>query len=242
MVKRLVKSAFLRAGLELRRHNPAYMPDVQLMNVLRRKRIDIVFDVGANIGQYGGALRELGYAGTIVSFEPLSSAHAALTVAAADDPRWQVAPRGAIGATDGEIAINVAGNSVSSSVLDMLGSHAEAAPDSSYTGKESVPIRRLDTIADHWLAEDSRLFLKADTQGFEGAVLEGAKAALARTHAVQLELSLTPLYEGQLMAEDIIARLRAAGFAPWTLWPGFADAATGRLLQIDAIFVREDAA
>jgi FkbM family methyltransferase len=242
MVKRIVKSALLGAGLELRRHNPAYVPDVQLANVLRRQRIDTVFDVGANIGQYGGTLRKLGFAGTIVSFEPLSSAHAALTAAAAADARWQVASRGAIGATDGEIMINVAGNSVSSSVLDMLGSHADAAPDSRYTGQEAVPIHRLDSIVGDWLGAGSRLFLKVDTQGFEGAVLEGAAATLARTRAVQLELSLTPLYDGQLMAEDIIARLRAAGFAPWTLWPGFADSATGRLLQIDAIFVREDGA
>ncbi|MGL4541385.1 MAG: FkbM family methyltransferase [Polymorphobacter sp.] len=238
-LKQRIKALLLGAGLELRRHNPAYVPDMQLANVLRRQRIDTLFDVGANIGQYGAQLRQLGYGGSIVSFEPLSAAHAALTAAAAGDARWQVAPRGALGASDGEIQINVAGNSVSSSVLPMLGSHADAAPDSRYTGQEAVPINRLDTIAGQWLQPQSRLFLKVDTQGFEGAVLDGAAQTLARTWGVQLELSLTPLYQDQLLAEAIIARLRSAGFAPWTLWPGFADAASGRLLQIDAIFVRE---
>ena len=71
--------------------------------------------------------------------------------------------------------------------------------------------------------------------------VERANLALARARGVQLELSLTPLYQDQLLAEAMMARLRSAGFAPWTLWQGFADAASGRLLQIDAIFVREDA-
>lgn len=241
MVKRIVKSAFLGAGLELRRHNPAYSPDAQLANVLKRQRIDVLFDVGANIGQYGGLVRKLGYGGSIVSFEPLAAAHAALTAASAGDRNWHVAPRGAIGAEDGEVMINVAGNSVSSSVLAMLDSHGDAAPDSRYTGQEAVPLARLDSVAGTWLQPASRLFLKIDTQGFEGAVLDGAPETLARARGVQLELSLTPLYQDQLLAEAMMARLRSAGFAPWTLWQGFADAASGRLLQIDAIFVREDA-
>ena len=32
--------------------------------------------------------------------------------------------------------------------------------------------------------------------------------------------------------------LRAQGFVPWTLLPGFVDDATGRTLQIDAVFLK----
>jgi hypothetical protein len=43
------------------------------------------------------------------------------------DSQWQIHPRTAIGDFDGEIEINIAGNSVSSSVLPMLDSHSLAA-------------------------------------------------------------------------------------------------------------------
>lgn len=238
MVKNLIKSTLLRAGLELRRYNPAYSSDAQIANILDRLAIDTVFDVGANVGQFARELRRLSYMGTIISFEPLSSAWAQLAATSASDARWSVAPRMAIGREDGESRINIAGNSVSSSVLDMLESHAGAAPDSRYTGHEAVRVARLDTVASDYLVDDARLYLKIDTQGFEAAVLAGAVATLARTQAVQLELSLTALYAGQERFEAIVATLHAAGFEMWTLWPGFADAATGRLLQIDAIFVR----
>jgi len=240
MVKNFIKSALLAAGLELRRHNPAYSAEAQIANVLRRQVIDCVFDVGANVGQFAREVRRLGYAGDIVSFEPLSSAWAELAAASANDARWSVAPRMAIGADDGETRINIAGNSVSSSVLDMLQSHAGAAPESRYTGHEAVRVARLDTVAPDYLTADTRLYLKIDTQGFEAAVLAGAAQTLARTHAVQLELSLTALYAGQARFEAIVATLHAAGFEIWTLWPGFADVASGRLLQIDAIFVRTE--
>jgi FkbM family methyltransferase len=238
MMKNRLKTALHGVGFDLRRYNPAYSPEAQIAGLLERLRVDMVFDIGANVGQYGGSLRALGYAGDIVSFEPLSSAHAALTDAAAKDPRWTVAPRVAVGAENAVIEINIAGNSVSSSVLDMLATHADAAPESRYTGKEAVDIACLDTLAGRYLRPDTRLFVKVDTQGFEAAVIAGAPVTLARTQAVQLELSLLPLYAGQADFETIIAQMRVAGFEMWTLWPGFADPATHRMLQIDALFVR----
>jgi hypothetical protein len=32
--------------------------------------------------------------------------------------------------------------------------------------------------------------------------------------------------------------MQGLGFVPWTLLPGFVDDATGRTLQIDAVFLR----
>ena len=64
-----------------------------------------------------------------------------------DDPLWDVYPRCAIGDHNGEVEINIAGNSESSSILPMLESHRSAAPDSAYQGKEIVPIKTLDDVA-----------------------------------------------------------------------------------------------
>ncbi len=83
-----------------------------------------------NIGQYAKLLREFGYSGRIVSFEPLSSAYSQLKAVSKKDPLWEIAPQAAIGNQEGEIIINIAGNSYSSSALPMLDAHLESAPES----------------------------------------------------------------------------------------------------------------
>ena len=59
-----------------------------------------------------------------------------------------------------------------------------------------------------------------------------------RTRALQLELSLVPLYEGQALWDHFVEALGAQGFVIWTVFPGFVEAATGRTLQFDAVFAR----
>ncbi len=241
-MKALIKRALRGAGWDLHRYVPTASPDAQLARVLASFGIDLVLDVGANQGQYGGLLRELGFAGSIVSYEPLADAHAALTARAAGDPAWTVAPRAAIGAENGEIAINVAGNSASSSVLPMLAAHTDAAPHTAYVGSEIVPLRRLDDVAAPHLAGARAPLVKIDTQGFEAAVLAGAPATLAAASAVQIELSLTPLYEGQALYDAILADLTGRGFELWGIWPGFGRDSDGRLLQMDGLFARPERA
>ena len=82
-------------------------PEGKLVSILNDFSIDIVLDVGANVGQTGQRLRRVGYTGAIVSFEPGPQAHDTLSEAAAHDAKWTVAPRMAIGDSDGEIILNV---------------------------------------------------------------------------------------------------------------------------------------
>ena len=236
--RRHVKGLARRCGVDIVRFRPENSASAQVLAVLRHLGIDLVLDVGANTGQYGQGLREAGYRGCIVSFEPLSAAHAELQRNAGGDPQWTVHPRCAIGDHDGEIEIHIAGNSVSSSVLPMLERHADAAPESRYVGSETVPLVRLDSLAGAYLPDARGVFLKIDTQGFEAAVLAGASEVLARCRAVQLELSLVPLYEGQQLWQHFLGEFRAKGFELWALLPGFVDVESGRTLQTDAIFVR----
>ena len=143
--------------------------------------------MGANIGQFGRSLRDLGYEGRIVWFEPLHAAWNQLAEARRNDSLWEVADRAAIGNEDGEPEINVSGNSVSSSVLKMLKAHVRAAPAAAYVGTEKVPVRRLDTIGTDYLHDDSTLFIKIDTQGYEAQVLKGASDLLQKAVGLHLE-------------------------------------------------------
>lgn len=234
----LVRRTANRVGLDITRHRPAASPAGRLAAMLATHHVDVVLDAGANIGQFALALRGAGYRGRIVSFEPLPEAWRQLGRAARRDPHWEVPAAVALGATDGEVEINIAGNSVSSSILEMLDSHASAAPQSRYVARERVPLRRLDAVAPDHVAPGDTPFLKIDTQGYETQVLDGAGQWLERVAGLQLELSLVPLYAGQALYRDLLDRLDAAGFELWALWPGFTDPASGRMLQVDAAFFR----
>lgn len=226
-------------GLEVHRYNIAESLDARFFTLLRLHGVDLAIDVGANDGGYGKRLRLGGYEGPIVSFEPLGDAYSALGAATAGDPSWQLAPRCALGRTNGKIEMHVAGNSTSSSIYPMLESHLRAAPHSANIGKEIVPIIRLDDIELSSLRTAKRALLKADTQGYEMPVLEGATETLKRCVGVQVELSLVPLYEGQSLYRDVIDWLDHKGFHLWLLLPGFSDPRTGQLLQMDGVFFRK---
>jgi FkbM family methyltransferase len=236
--KKLVRSALLQAGYDFHRLTPASNPYFQIARSLQVNRVDLVFDVGANTGQFATNLRDVGFAGRIVSFEALSAAHAGLVQAARGHSSWTVHPRCAVGDRDGEVEINIAANSVSSSILPMLDRHAEAAPGSACVGRETVPMARFERIAEQYLAGAQRPFLKIDTQGFEWAVLDGAREVLPRLEGVLCEMSFVPLYAGQHLWRDVLERLEREGFALWALQTGFTDPRDGRTLQADGIFFR----
>ena len=225
-------------GFDLRRYSPSSNPAFQLLKAINRFKIDLVLDVGANIGQFASELRSVGFQGELVSFDPLSRAHHDLSKAASRDAKWQVHPRCAIGDHDGEIEINISKNSVSSSVLPMLKAHSSAAENSAYVGVEKVPIFKLDSVAPAYLEKAVRPLLKIDTQGYEWQVLDGAHDILPRIQGVLCELSLVPLYEGQRLWMDMIRRLEKEGFSLWSIQQGFIDPHDGRTLQIDAVFFR----
>lgn len=71
--------ALNRIGIDLRRY-----PGREVRNrcrLLETYKINTVFDVGANVGQYAVQLRKSGYERRIVSFEPLSDAYCVLRTA-----------------------------------------------------------------------------------------------------------------------------------------------------------------
>jgi FkbM family methyltransferase len=239
-IKHELKNLAFRYGIEVKRYDPSVSSEARLFKLLETRAIDTVIDVGANDGEYGRLLRQRGYRRTIVSFEPLRDEHERLLAAAEGDRQWFVAPRMALGDETREIDINVAGNSCSSSVLPMNERHELAAPQSRYVGVQRVPMRRLDDVQHPAIDGGRSILLKIDTQGFEMPVLLGAPNLLQTICGLQLELSLTPLYAGQVLYLEMIHWLRERGFELWNVIPGFVEPASGRLLQVDGIFFRSE--
>jgi FkbM family methyltransferase len=224
-------------GLELSRSRVAASLSAQLRLAMQRHRVELVADVGANVGQFAQDLMRQGYSGHIVSFEPLPEAHAELTQAASRIDRWTVFERVALGACDDVVRMQVAGNSVSSSVLTMLDRHVEAAPDSAPVATVEVRQTTLDAALGSRVATASTL-LKIDAQGYERQVLEGGSACVAQIPLVLLELTTIPLYEGQWLWLDALAFMNARGFELWALHPEFCDPKTGQVLQYNGLFSR----
>ena len=241
MLKKTIKKLARSLGVDLKRYNVQTSEAAKMQRLLAYHNIDLVFDVGANIGQYAKLLRELGYSGRIVSFEPLSSAYSQLKAVSEKDPLWEIAPQTAIGNQEGEIVINIAGNSYSSSALPMLDAHLESAPESAYSGSETVKLSRLDTLAKNYIKSETKsIFLKIDVQGLEKQVLEGATAILPLVKGIKLELSLVPLYEGQVLFKEMIDIVEKLGYELYGIEPGFTAEKTGRMLQMDGIFFKPD--
>lgn len=238
-LEHLIRQTANRFGIDIHRYRPADSLTGRLSAMLKHHDVDVLLDVGANVGQFAKAIREAGFVGRIVSFEPLQDAHAKLQLESDHDDNWHVAPRVAIGAHKGEVEINVAGNSFSSSILNMLPDHEKVAPDSSPVGVQHTLLAPLDVAARSYIREDDVSFIKIDTQGYEDRVLEGATDILARAAGLHVELSFVPLYEGQPLFDEIVERVRGAGFCMWNIWPGIFDPESGRMLQVDATFFRD---
>lgn len=239
MVKKLIKKIARNLGIELRTFTLATSEVARMQYLFAHHNIDCVLDVGAHIGQYAKSIRELGYSGKIVSFEPLSTAYSSLKAASNKDSLWQIAPRAAIGNKDSEIEIKISGNSQGSSVLDILDSHLKVTPNFATVGSEVVKLSKLDTIAPSYIEDANSIYLKIDVQGFEWQVLEGASQILPKVEGIQMELSLTPLYQDQPLWNQTLEKLEQLGYELYTLNPFFFDMNTGKLMQMDGIFLRK---
>jgi len=210
------------------------------MHLLAAHGVDLVFDIGANAGQYATELRAYGYRGRIVSFEPLSSAFAELQANAETDPAWKVV-NVAVGDESGAAVIHVSGFSPASSFLPVLPRSVEAVPQTATVKQETVRVETLPTLAERFADGRDRLFVKLDVQGFERRILQSSHNVVRRSVGIQLEMSLVPLYQGETLITEMLQLVEGFGFRLMSLEPGLADPASGQLLQTDAVFFREQA-
>ncbi|WP_286281408.1 FkbM family methyltransferase [Polynucleobacter sp. HIN8] len=233
-LKEILRAASRYLGYEISRYQTPMISPLLSLN------IDLLIDIGANTGQTAIQARHDGYKNQILSFEPLLDAHKSLCKNSANDSRWYVFRRCALGSSPSISLINVAGNSGSSSILDMLPRHIKAAPESQYSSSQEVEVITLDSIFSEISKNHVNIFLKIDTQGYEHEVLAGSINALQKIKAVQLELSTTQLYASQYLYDYFFDFFKKNDYQLWGLTPGFSDPRTGELLQFDALFVRPD--
>jgi FkbM family methyltransferase len=221
-------------GVHLIRYRPTIV--IEILNYFD---FDTVIDVGANTGQFAKSILEAGFTGNIFSVEPSNEAFNRLVSGTKKYRNWQVIPRCAVGAAQGEVKLNISENLYSSSLLEILSTHTSAAPRSRYVSEEFVPMETLDRLFDSESAYGRNCFLKLDVQGFEDQVLAGGKKLMEQIGGIKIELSLLPLYYGQPLHQELLSNIESKGFTLWNIEPGFSDLSSGQTFQYDAVLIHK---
>lgn len=180
--------------------------------IIAAHAIDLIVDVGANVGQYKDFLRlEAGYGGDIVSFEPQPGLAALLDEKAREDAGWSVHHCG-LGSEEAELTLNVMEESPFTSFLQPdNGAFHQFDGLNQIKERHVVPVKRLDAVP---LPGGRAIFLKCDTQGFDMQVVRGATGILDRVRALQMELPIASIYEGVPHYCDTLRELEGLGFTP----------------------------
>lgn len=236
---RVLKKFARKFGVSLERVNIHNTPILQTLGCINSRNCNLVIDVGANEGQFALELLNNGFYGKIISFEPGKEAFNKLNINSKSFQNWFVAERAAVGSTINDLVLNVANNSVSSSILNVTDLHVQSASDSNVAYAEIVKQVRLDKYIQENKVSSEKIFLKVDTQGFEKQVLDGATGVMHQIDAIQIELSLNELYEGQLLWHEMSKYLNSENYHLWGVQLGFHDPLTYQAHQFDGIFVRK---
>ncbi|MES2979244.1 MAG: FkbM family methyltransferase [Pseudomonadota bacterium] len=211
---RLIKKAFRKFGIEIMRSDS--VPESvwsHLLELLRTTEVSVLFDVGANEGQFAATLREIGYGGRIISFEPASQPFAILSKKAHDDPLWEVHQLG-LSDLEGSAEINVFAESVFASLLEPTAFGSARFTGLEKAGRESIRLTTLNRfIESRTDLRNVPYFLKMDTQGLDVQVFRGAGERLEDCRALLSELSVLPIYHGMPTYEEALKVYRNAGFS-----------------------------
>jgi len=220
-LKRLLKLGVNALGYDLVRSGLYECLETHLPALLADLKINCVLDVGAHVGEYGRLLRELGYAGKIVSFEPVTTSFAELESRSSRDRAWTV-QHIALGDRNESRPIHVTAQSkLASFLLPNLYCRTEFGDKSTVTRIENVEVRRLDTILPEIIRDTTppRIFLKVDTQGHDLSVVSGLGEYVKFVFGLQSEVAVQPIYENMTPYRDALEQLEHHGFQITGMFP-----------------------
>ena len=231
-----IKKGLARLGIHVQRVNKTI--ESRRKRLFHELNIGSVADIGANVGQYAKALRADGFRGRIFSFEPNPGLHSILQDALPGDSLFQCFGC-ALGATEGTLSLYVSDQHAASSLRKPSELLKGAFPGSETKNDATVPVRTFDS----WYAEHQvqceNLFVKLDVQGFESEVLQGAERSLENVRALEMEISLVELYEGQVPMTKLLSEVIDRGFTPIWTEANAIDPRTGNMLQLDFLFAKK---
>ena len=211
-----------------------------LQQLLKTHSIESVIDVGANIGQFGSELRDLGYSGEIHSFEPNPTCYKQLANRVSSDPRWKVYCEG-VGSAPGTTKLHIFKDNTFGSFhrINQTGSNLYGGLVEE-TETVNVSVTTLDSAFTRILggSETRSILIKSDTQGHDIEVLRGASRLLALAKVVVTEAPNISIYHDTESFSLLWQTLSDAGFVLSGLSPIGNRTSDLALIEFDCFFVR----
>jgi FkbM family methyltransferase len=206
---------------------------LELRPVLTCRPKIVVYDIGANVGEFACFLAKSPSVATIYCFEPLPQVFPELRRRTQNQGNIHCFPI-ALGDQTGRRPMYVNRFTPSSSVLPMTRIHQEELPDSLEAHSIEVSMMSLeDAVREfHLLPPD---FIKIDVQGFEDRIIQGGRKILQTARFCMLELSLVTLYEQSALITQMNAQMRDLGFRLVKI-VGEIKGKTGEILQFDGLY------
>jgi FkbM family methyltransferase len=221
-VKKQILRIARRFGVYITREPDSLVYEQHLRRMLSALKINCVLDVGAYHGGFARMLRQIGYFGLIISFEPVPTNFDVLEQERVEDANWRT-HRLALGSTKGGSVIRVFTGTSFHSFLSPSEYGLSRFPDKLRVERtEMVPVERLDNILEDLVrdVEDPHIFLKLDTQGYDLEVMRGLGTKVGAISALQLEMAVNPIYENATNSFSVaLSYLEGLGFQVSGLFP-----------------------
>lgn len=230
-IRRLARRIVRAAGFS-RRIAPSFS------EVMFSLGTDLVLDVGANDGAYGREIRDAGYRGRILSFEPNPQAFRRLENAVNRDAAWKIEPLG-LGDETKVLKLNISNADVFSSFKN-LNAFGEMSSGSQVVDEVEVQVVRLDDYLKRYDVHVNNAYLKVDTQGFEREVLAGMGERISEVSAIQIEAPLVSSYMNDFDWVESILYMRERGFEVATVVCNSVVPGMAQIRELDIVFVRQE--
>jgi FkbM family methyltransferase len=210
---------------------------VEHKRALGELELRTVVDVGANRGQFTLFALHAFPAARIVSLEPLAAPAACFRRVFAKQKRVTL-HQAALGPVPGQSTMHVSRHDDSSSLLPITATQQEIFRGTDEVRTETVRTAPLSEFLECGSIQQPAL-LKVDVQGYELEALRACGDLLDRFDYIYAEASFVELYEGQVLADDLVTWLHERGYETVGSYGSSSDA-QGRSIQTDMLFIRGD--
>lgn len=194
-------------------------------------QIDLIIDVGANVGQTYDSFRWAGFNGPICSFEPNPEIFKVLEKK--PGVSWQRLPY-ALSSQSGQLKFYIANYD------NACGLHAPVDGPVRVVNEITVPAWRLDEL---WKKEGfaaKNVFLKVDAEGHDLEVIKGASGIFDRVPLIMAEVAPLPRFQGEPPLHDFVHSMAQLGFLICRVDKNTLNRIAGIDTALDIVFAKSD--
>lgn len=236
-VKNLIKRVIEKFGYRLTPRRKDVDSWERRYSIIVENEIDFIIDGGAHLGNYTSKIFDK--IGT-VSFLCVEASpyYAQLLRERFENTSRVRVEEYALSSSNGKATFNIASRASSSSLFeptDLMCSKANMV----VSERIEVNKKSVDLLLEELSASFSNIYLKLDVQGGEKDILENSRLIASHVKVLEVEVSLSPLYDQQWYAYDIFKWCLDNNFKVISIEPGFADPDSGHVLQVDVIAIRD---